>query len=54
MRATKTVVPPLAVQHEFVRRVAVVEQLKAAHRASLTQMEALFASLQHRAFQGEL
>lgn len=46
--------PPIALQREFARRVAAVEALKAAHRASLAQMDALFASLQHRAFRGEL
>jgi type I restriction enzyme S subunit len=45
--------PSLALQNEFARRVAAVEKLKAAHRASLSEMDALFASLQHRAFQGE-
>ena len=38
----------------FAKRVAAVESLKAAHRASLAAMDALFASLQHRAFRGEL
>jgi type I restriction enzyme S subunit len=47
-------VPPLALQRDFARRVAAVEKLKAAHRASLAEMDALFASLQHRAFRGEL
>ncbi len=47
-------VPPLPLQHEFARRVAAVEKLKAAQRASLAQLNALFASLQHRAFRGEL
>ncbi|MBI3372729.1 MAG: restriction endonuclease subunit S [Betaproteobacteria bacterium] len=46
--------PPLTVQHEFTRRVAAVEDLKSAHRVSLTELDALFASLQHRAFRGEL
>jgi type I restriction enzyme S subunit len=46
--------PPLSLQHEFTRRVAAVEKLKATHRASLAEMDALFASLQHRAFRGEL
>ena len=46
--------PPLALQHEFARRVAAVEKLRAAHRASLAELDALFASLQHRAFRGEL
>jgi type I restriction enzyme S subunit len=31
-----------------------VEKLKAAHGASLAEIDALFASLQHRAFRGEL
>lgn len=46
--------PPLALQHEFARRAAAVDKIKAFHRASLTQLDALFASLQHRAFRGEL
>lgn len=51
---TLVILPPLALQMEFDRRVAAVEKLKAAHRASLAEVEALFASLQHRAFRGEL
>ena len=47
-------VPPLPLQKEFAQRVEAVEKLKATHRASLSQLEALFASLQHRAFRGEL
>jgi type I restriction enzyme S subunit len=31
-----------------------VETLKSAHRTSLAELDALFASLQHRAFRGEL
>jgi len=46
--------PPLPLQKEFAQRVEAVEKLKATHRASLNQLEALFASLQHRAFRGEL
>jgi len=46
--------PPLELQRVFARRVAAVEKLKAAHRASLAKLDALFASLQHRAFRGEL
>lgn len=48
------VVPPLALQREFAARVAAVERLKAAQRASLAELDELFASLQHRAFRGEL
>lgn len=47
-------VPAIELQREFARRVAAVEKLKAAQRASLTELDALFASLQHRAFRGEL
>jgi type I restriction enzyme S subunit len=46
--------PPLALQHEFARRAVAVEKLKTAHRKSLAELDALFASLQHRAFRGEL
>jgi type I restriction enzyme S subunit len=47
-------VPSQNLQTEFARRIAVVEQLKGPHRASLAELDALFASLQHRAFRGEL
>jgi type I restriction enzyme S subunit len=46
--------PPLPLQKEFAQRVEAVEKLKATHHASLSQLEALFTSLQHRAFRGEL
>jgi type I restriction enzyme, S subunit len=48
------IAPPLSLQREFARRVSAIEKLKAAHRASLVQMDSLFATLQHRAFRGEL
>ena len=47
-------VPPLQLQRDFACRVAAVEQLKAVHHASLTEMDALFATLQYRAFRGRL
>ncbi len=47
-------VPPLELQRDFASRIAAVEKLKATHRASLAELDALFASLQHRAFRGEL
>jgi type I restriction enzyme S subunit len=46
--------PPMNQQREFTRQVAAVDKLKSAHRASLAKLDALFASLQHRAFRGEL
>jgi type I restriction enzyme S subunit len=54
LRKVMIPVPPLPVQHDFARRVAAVEKLKAAHRISLTELNALFAMLQDRAFRGEL
>lgn len=48
------VVPPLALQQLFTQRVAARERLRMAHDASLAELDALFASLQHRAFRGEL
>jgi type I restriction enzyme S subunit len=47
-------VPPLSLQREFARRVTAVEKIKASHRVSLAELDALFASLQHCAFRGEL
>jgi type I restriction enzyme, S subunit len=47
-------VPPRSLQREFARRVEAIERMKAAQRASLAELDALFASLQHRAFRGEL
>lgn len=47
-------VPPLALQSQFTQRLAAIDRLKSAHRAALTQLDALFASLQHRAFAGLL
>lgn len=48
------IAPPLRLQRDFARRVGAVEKLKAAQRASLAELDALFASLQSRAFKGEL
>lgn len=53
-RRLSFILPPLDLQRDFARRVAAVEQLKAAHRTSLAEMDTLFTSLQHRAFRGEL
>ena len=47
-------IPPISLQEEFVRRIESIEQLKTTHRESLAQLNALFASLQHHAFRGEL
>jgi type I restriction enzyme, S subunit len=47
-------VPPLPLQQTFATRIQAIEALKATHRTVLAQLDALFASLQQRAFAGEL
>ena len=54
LRGFPLLIPPLDLQREFARRVAAVEKLKTAQRAALAELDALLASLQHRAFRGEL
>jgi type I restriction enzyme S subunit len=54
VRGTPVALPPLGLQSQFANRIAAVDKLKSAHRASLAKLDALFASLQHRAFRGEL
>lgn len=47
-------VPPLPLQQTFATRIASIEALKATHRRALAALDALFASLQQRAFTGAL
>lgn len=47
-------VPDISLQRDFRGRAEAVDGLKATHAASLAALDALFASLQHRAFRGEL
>jgi type I restriction enzyme S subunit len=47
-------VPGLDVQRAFAARVAKIDELRGHYRAHLAKLDALFASLQHRAFRGEL
>ncbi len=47
-------VPPLALQQTFAIRIQAIEALKVTHRAALNELDALFSSLQHQAFSGEL
>lgn len=50
----KLLIPPLPLQQTFATRIAAIEALKATHRRALAALDALFASLQQRAFSGEL
>lgn len=47
-------VASMDMQLDFARHLTGIEKLKATHRAALAELDALFASLQHRAFRGEL
>jgi type I restriction enzyme, S subunit len=47
-------VPPLALQVEFGARISAIEAAKKSQASSLSSLDALFASLQSRAFRGEL
>ncbi|WP_433687517.1 restriction endonuclease subunit S [Micromonospora carbonacea] len=54
LMAAEVELPPLPLQREFARRIDAIEKLRAAQRASLAELDALFASLQDRAFRGLL
>ena len=50
----KVVLPPLDLQLRFAAVVESIEQQKASQRAHLAELDTLFASLQSRAFRGDL
>ena len=50
----RVLLPPIEQQREFALRVATVEKLKSVHRLAFAKLDALFLSLQHRAFGGNL
>jgi type I restriction enzyme S subunit len=54
LRKLPTPLPPKKLQNEFARRTALVESTLTKHQESLERLDTLFASLQHRAFRGEL
>lgn len=54
IRATKVPAPPTDLQEEFAHRMSAVEHQRLACESSLVELDSLFASLQHRAFRGEL
>ena len=54
LRNLKIPFPPLALQQTLATRIQAVESLKTTHRAALAELDALFSSLQHRAFAGTL
>ncbi|RLJ37842.1 type I restriction enzyme S subunit [Acidovorax sp. 106] len=54
LKAMEIPLPPLPLQQTFATRIASIEALKATHRRALAALDALFASLQQRAFAGQL
>lgn len=50
----KVALPAIAAQEVFARRIQAIEALKSTQRSALARLDELFASLQHRAFRGEL
>lgn len=46
--------PPIELQQMFASRVRCIEKTKNAYKASEKEFDNIFASLQHRAFRGEL
>ena len=54
LKTLKLIKPPLDLQHRFAAVVESVEQQKLSQRAHLAELDTLFASLQSRAFRGDL
>jgi len=52
--SVEVAVPPLDEQQKFAKAVAAIEAVKSSGEISASRLESLFASLQHRAFRGEL
>jgi len=54
LRELEIPLPPKHYQRTFAERLQATEAVRIRQRASLAHLDALFASLQHRAFRGEL
>lgn len=54
IKAMPLVLPPLELQQSFVSRGQAIERQKALSVAALAELDALFSSIQYRAFRGEL
>lgn len=54
LRGLDVPVPDADLRREFARRIAAVESVKSIHRNALAELDTLLASLEHRAFRGEL
>lgn len=54
IRSLEVLLPPLELQIGFAERIEAILRAKAAHQSALAELDALFASLQNRAFAGGL
>jgi type I restriction enzyme S subunit len=54
IKALELPIPPLELQREFANRIEIANDTQLRFRKHAQQLDALFASLQHRAFRGEL
>lgn len=54
LKIIKVLAPPLADQEEYARRVSSVDVLRSRYLRQSVELDTLFASLQHRAFSGQL
>ena len=53
LRCLEVPIPDLKLRRTFADRVSSIQRVKCSQRASVGALDALFASLQHRAFRGE-
>jgi type I restriction enzyme S subunit len=54
LKSMKIPQPPSDTQREFARRIVAIKEHKVKCRVATAELDALFASLQHRAFRGKL
>lgn len=54
LESVKVVAPPLPLQRQFAERKEAIERVRARYLQSAAELDALFVSLQHRGFRGEL
>jgi type I restriction enzyme S subunit len=54
LKTLRVFAPPLKMQQAFTARLEALKSIKGLHGQSLCELDALFATIQHRAFRGEL
>lgn len=54
VKQLEVLLPPIELQEQFVKRVRKIRRVQTCGALALRELDALFASLQHRAFRGQL